>query len=52
VAVISPVSTERKAIMSLIKAGKAHWGGGKPIGLAGVKIKGKPLSETVLEERR
>ncbi len=52
VAVISPISRERKAIMSLIKAGKAHWGGGKPIGLTGIKIKGKLLSETILEERR
>jgi prevent-host-death family protein len=52
VAMITPISKERMAIRSLIEAGKAHWGGGKPKGLAGIKIKGKPLSETVLEERR
>jgi prevent-host-death family protein len=51
VAVIVPISKERKAVRSLIEAGKAHWSGGKPRGLAGMKLKGKPLSETILEER-
>lgn len=51
VAIIIPISKERKAIRSLIDSGKAHWSGGKPKGLTGIKIKGKPLSETVLEER-
>ena len=52
VAIIIPISKERKVIRSLVDSGKAHWAGGKPKGLAGVKIKGKPLSETILEERR
>lgn len=52
VAIISPISKERRVIQSLIESGKAHWAGGKPKGLAGIKIKGKPLSETILEERR
>lgn len=52
VAIITPVSKERMAIKSLTAAGKVHWGGGKPLGLTGVRIKGKPLSETILEERR
>lgn len=52
VAMIIPISKERKAIKSLIESGRAHWSGGKPKGLAGVEIKGKPLSETILEERR
>lgn len=52
VAMIVPISEERKAIRALIEAGKAHWNGGKLRGLIGIKIKGKPLSETVLEERR
>jgi prevent-host-death family protein len=51
VAIIVPISKERKAVRSLIEAGKAHWGGGKPKGLTGVRLKGKPLSETILEER-
>lgn len=52
VALIIPISNERKAIRSLIESGKAHWSGGKPRGIDGIKMKGKPLSETVLEKRR
>ena len=51
VAMIIPISKERKVIKSLIEAGKAHWAGGKPKGIRGVNIKGKPLSDTILEER-
>lgn len=52
VAIISPISKERNAIRSLVKSGKAHWYGGKPKGLKSVKIKGKQISETILEERQ
>ena len=53
VALVIPISKERKALKSLIDAGKARWSGGKPEGLDNVKIKGgKSLSKTVLEERR
>lgn len=52
VAVIIPISKERRVIRSLIESGKAHWVGGNPKGLEGVKIKGKPISETIFEERR
>jgi len=51
VAIIIPISRERRAISSLVDSGMAHWAGGKPKGLAGIKIKGRPLSETILEER-
>ena len=52
VALVIPISRERKAIKSLIVSGKAKWSGGKPEGLENVRIKGKPLSRSVLEERR
>ncbi len=52
VAVIKAISIERQTIMSLVKEGKAQWLGGKPKGLEGVKIKGKTISETILEERQ
>ena len=52
VALVVPISKERKALKSLIDAGRAKWSGGKPEGIDNVKIKGKPLSKTVLEERR
>lgn len=52
VAMIVPLSKERKAIKSLVEEGKVRWTGGKPKGSEGITIKGKPLSETILEERR
>ena len=52
VALIIPISRERKAIKSLVDSGRARWSGGKPEGLINVRIKGKPLSKTVLEQRR
>ena len=52
VAVINPVSKERRAILSLVNEGVAHWSGGKPRGLEGIRIKGKAISETILEERQ
>lgn len=51
VAVIVPVSPERKRILQLVSSGAAKWSGGKPSGVRGIKMKGKPLSSTVLEER-
>ena len=52
VALLIPISKERRAIGALIESGKAQWSGGKPQGLKGIKIRGNPLSETILEERR
>jgi prevent-host-death family protein len=52
VALLSPISSERQAIKSLLEAGKASWAGGKPSGIKGLHIEGPPLAETVLEERR
>ncbi len=51
VALVIPISKERHTIKSLINSGKAKWSGGKPTGMKGIKIKGKSLSETVLEDR-
>jgi len=52
VAQIVPISRERRVVKSLEESGLAQWSGGKPKGLEGVTIKGKPLSETILEERQ
>jgi prevent-host-death family protein len=52
VAVMVPISKERLTIRALVETGRAHWSGGKPRGLKGIRVKGRPLSETVLEERR
>ena len=52
VAVIMPVSNERRTIMSLLNEGAVQWSGGKPKGLEGIKIRGTTISETILEERK
>ena len=52
VAMIIAISRERRAIMSLVETGQVQWSGKKPRGLQGIKIKGKPLSETILVERQ
>jgi prevent-host-death family protein len=52
VAMITPVSKGRKAVMQFVRARRASWSGGKPAGIAGVKAKGKPLAKTILEDRR
>lgn len=51
VGLISPISAERNLITSFMELGKAHWSGGKPKGVKGIALKGKPLSETILEDR-
>ena len=52
VAVVVPISPERRALNLLAKEGKVSWSGGKPLGFIGAKIAGKPLSDTVIEDRR
>ncbi|HEO65381.1 MAG TPA: hypothetical protein ENI73_05850 [Spirochaetes bacterium] len=48
---INENSEEQEVINSLINCGKAKWAGGKPVGMKGIQIKGKSLSETVVEGR-
>ncbi|MBI5682801.1 MAG: type II toxin-antitoxin system prevent-host-death family antitoxin [Deltaproteobacteria bacterium] len=52
VAMVIPISREWIAVKSLAVKNKAKWSGKKPEGIKGISIKGKPLSETILEERR
>lgn len=52
VALVVPITKERRRIKELQDSGMARWAGGKPEGLKGIKIKGKTVSDTVLEERR
>ena len=41
-----------EGIWGMVREGRVDWNGGKPIGAKKkLKIKGKPLSETVLEDR-
>ena len=52
--VVPPDESEEVArVMAMVRDGLAHWGGGKPRGSSRpVKVKGRPISETMLEDRR
>ncbi|TFG60555.1 MAG: type II toxin-antitoxin system prevent-host-death family antitoxin [Deltaproteobacteria bacterium] len=52
VASLVPVTRERRALKQLVDDGKARKPAGKPRGARGLSVKGKPLSETVIEDRR
>lgn len=52
VAELVPLSKARKTMNRLREAGRVKWNGGKPRGLRGIKVRGKPVSETMLEDRR
>lgn len=52
IAELVPLSSEREGVLRLASQGKLAWSGGKPAGLDGIAVRGKPLSKTVLEERR
>ena len=55
VAVISPpeASVEHRLVAGMVREGLASWGGGKPRGSAHpARVRGKPVSRTILEDRR
>jgi prevent-host-death family protein len=52
IAELTPLSESRKTMLALRSSGKMNWNGGKPAGLRGASVKGKPIAETVIENRR
>lgn len=52
VAEIIPLSPERRALAKLVNEGAVEWQGGKPKGLRGVVVRGEPVSETIIRDRR
>jgi prevent-host-death family protein len=52
VAILVPVTKERLALTRLSEGGEARMPKGKPKGARGVKVRGKPLANTVIENRR
>ena len=52
VAELIPLSPERQALARLAEEGGVEWQGGKPKGLRGVVVRGEPVSETILRDRR
>ena len=51
VAMVIPISPERRLVSTLMKGGKANWSGGKPEGMTGIHVCGGSISDTILEER-
>jgi len=52
VAFLFPLTRERRAFKWLTDDGKARIPVGKPRGARGLSVKGKTLSDTVIEDRR
>jgi prevent-host-death family protein len=52
VAFLVPVTRERRALKRLVDDGRARMPVGKPRGAHGLSVKGKTLSDTVIEDRR
>lgn len=52
VAELGPLTETRRALKSLQAQGKIQWSGGKPAGVQGIAVRGRPISETVIEDRR
>jgi len=52
VASLVPVTRARRALKRLADGGMARMPEGKPRGARGLSLKGKPLSDTVIEDRR
>lgn len=52
VAILVPITRERRALKLLSETGEVRMPKGKPEGVRGLRIQGKSLSRTVLEGRR
>jgi prevent-host-death family protein len=55
VAVLGPATPDREdeAIAAMVREGLASWGGGKPRGSSRpIKVKGRSVADTILEDRR
>jgi hypothetical protein len=42
----------QEKLAQLVVEGKIRWNGGKPKGLRGISVRGEPMSETILQDRR
>ncbi|HBL31920.1 MAG TPA: type II toxin-antitoxin system prevent-host-death family antitoxin [Acidobacteria bacterium] len=53
VAELVPLSPTKLRLLELADAGELSWeGGGKPKGLRGIVIRGEPISDTIIRDRR
>jgi hypothetical protein len=49
---ISRPSSDEEVLRHLAAQGAMHWNDGRPQGLRGVRVRGPPVSDTVLDARR
>ncbi len=52
VAILVPITRDRRALKLLAEAVEGRMPRGKPVGARGIRIQGKSMSRTVLEGRR
>jgi len=52
IALVMPISRERRAVNGLVSKGRATWTGGKPARHKGIRAKGGSMAKTVLDGRR
>jgi len=52
IAQLVPITEAERSLFDLRQTGAVAWSGGKPAGLRGVVLRGEPVSDTVLRERR
>ena len=48
---VEPASPARQAVRAAARRGALRWNGGKPTGIPGVRIRGGPISDTIIEDR-
>ena len=49
---VQQANATRQAVLAAAARGVLQWNGGKPAGLRGVRLRGRPISQTVIEDRR
>jgi hypothetical protein len=47
-----PPNAKRQTLEDLARKGLIEWHGGKPKGLRGIVVRGEPVSETIIRDRR
>lgn len=47
-----PLTPTRPKLLRLAEDGKLSWNGGKPKGARGIVVRGEPVADTVIRDRR
>lgn len=52
VAELVPLTPTRRKLLRMAQEGELSWNGGRPKGARGIVVRGEPVSETVIRDRR